>query len=128
MTSSDREILIAIQGEIHALRLEQSEQGQRLNRIESRITRLETTQEEQEQRLMRMEQRQESYLTEMRHTNDKIDWMQHTIYWGFAIIGIIIALFALRPQEHAPKPSENDSTLLQDVAELFKLMRRDKPE
>ena len=107
MTSSDREILLAIQGEVRELRMIVDEQGQRITR---------------------MEQRQETLAMELRHTNDKIDWMQHTIYWGFAIIGIIIALFALRPQEHAPKPSENDSTLLQDVAELFKLMRRDKPE
>ena len=27
----------------------------------------------------------------------KIEWLQHSIYWGFAFIGIIIALISIAP-------------------------------
>ena len=30
-------------------------------------------------------------------TTARIEWLQHSIYWGFAIIGIVIALIGLRP-------------------------------
>ena len=29
------------------------------------------------------------------HLTDRIDWLQTTIYWGFALITVIIALFTL---------------------------------
>ena len=100
MTSNDREILIAIQGEVHELRMIVTEQGQKL---------------------MRMEQRQEEFAIELRHTNDKIDWIQHTIYWGFAILAIVTALCALW-QKHSPN-NDNTPAIIESLIELMRFTR-----
>ena len=38
----------------------------------------------------------------------KIEWLQHSIYWGFAFIGIIIALISIAPfrKEKSEKKTE----------------------
>lgn len=36
----------------------------------------------------------ELILLEISHFSDRIDWMQHTIYWGLAGLGILITVYA----------------------------------
>ena len=79
MLSTDREILLDISGQIV--------------RINSEL------------QAIRTEQR--SIHEEQRLLNAKIDWLQHSIYWGFALIGIIAAALALWLS--APRAKERQS-------------------
>ena len=79
MLSTDREILLDISGQIV--------------RINSEL------------QAIRTEQR--SIHEEQRLLNAKIDWLQHSIYWGFALIGIIAAALALWLP--APRAKERQS-------------------
>lgn len=83
MDSTDREILLDISG--------------RLVRIESRVERVETRLDGLESRVAVME-------NELRLQSARTDWMQTTIYWGFAIIGVICAFVPLLRRE---KPTDS---------------------
>ena len=55
--------------------------------------------------------------------NAKIDWLQHSVYWGFAIIGIVIALISIIPSKketasHTSEWSERDlrSLIREEIA------------
>ena len=74
MTSEDRNILLLIEG--------------RLERIESR-------QEEMSGRLQTMERRQDTLELRMVSLESKIDTLQTSIYWIFAGITLLLAVFAV---------------------------------
>ena len=120
MTSSDREILIAIQGEIHELRMIVAEQDKRL-------TRLETAQNEQGKALVLMHE-------ELSVQGNSIEMLSREIGFGFgglaviiAFVGVFVPMYLTRHKEESSQPN-NGQSLLKDAAELFKLMRGDKPE
>lgn len=91
MESTDRELLLEING--------------RLVRIETRLDNLEVRVSALEERMTRQEIRMDTFETELRHTNDKIDWMQTTIYWGFAILGVAAAYVPLFRREKNEQPA-----------------------
>ena len=74
MTSSDRDILISINGRLERIEL-------RLDRVEQRLDRV-------EQRLTAVEQKVEALTV-------KQDILQTSVYWGFAVMGLIFAFVGI---------------------------------
>ena len=91
MLSSDREILIDIQGQLVKI-------NTRLDRIESRMDKLETCMGRLEDRMTLLE-------------HDMIT-LQTSVYWGLATIGIFLAGITIIPSVislfRKPEPKSND--------------------
>lgn len=104
MTSSDREILIAIDGKVTVL-------GERVDRLEARVA--------------AVERGVEALSIELRHTNDRIDWMQTTIYWGFALLAFLVgAIPIVQGRNH--DTSEHGGLSYRDVKDIIKAELRDR--
>ena len=67
MESTDRELLLSINGRLITLEAEQSGMQERMNAL----------------------------IQQQERIADRLEWMQTTIYWGFAIIALIVGLFTL---------------------------------
>lgn len=87
MTSNDLIIIEAINGLERKIVSLQEDMNKRLNNIQTEI--------------------QDVKYQEQLNTA-KIEWLQHSIYWGFAFIGIIIALISIAPfrKEKSEKKTE----------------------
>ena len=143
MTSSDREILIAIQSDIGDMRKDLAvikvsldEQGQKITRIESRL-------DEQDARMTRMEQRQEAQSVIISDIDKRVlalegnfDTLKWGIGLGFGIIGALIGLSTLiitaipflrtkREETPATNPPAPDNTpaIIQSLIELMRFTR-----
>lgn len=87
MTSNDLIIIEAINGLERKIVSLQEDMNKRLNNIQTEI--------------------QDVKYQEQLNTA-KIEWLQYSIYWGFAFIGIIIALISIAPfrKEKSEKKTE----------------------
>ena len=104
MTSSDREILIAIDGKVTAL-------GERLDHLEARVA--------------AVERRIETLSIEVQHNTDRIDWVQTTVYWGFAMIAFIVgAIPIVQGRNHDQSPHGGLS--FRDVKDIIKSELRER--
>ena len=80
----------------------------RLDGIESRLDKVESRLDKVETRLGKVESRLGAVETSQLHMNDRIDWVQTTIYWGFALMGVIAAVYTLWLS--TPKGSKQNNT------------------
>ncbi len=78
MTSSDREILISINNEIHSI-------NTRLNSLENRVAII-------EQDISTLKTQTQAISDQVNTNTLKIEMLQTTVYWGFAIIAFIAAV------------------------------------
>ncbi|MBR0080537.1 MAG: hypothetical protein IJP69_09220 [Synergistaceae bacterium] len=54
---------------------------------------------------------------ENRLNSAKIDWLQHSIYWGFAVIAFVVAYVSLRPSRKE-KSEKQKFTTAEQVQEI----------
>ena len=54
---------------------------------------------------------------ENRLNSAKIDWLQHSIYWGFAVIAFVVAYVSLRPSKKE-KSEKQKFTTAEQVQEI----------
>lgn len=90
----------------------------RLDRISARLDGVET-------RLSAVEKKVDGLAVEISHTNDRLEDLRHMIYWGFAIIGIVIALIAL-PRGGGASPKEKGNSggvTVSDMIAFFKFAK-----
>ncbi len=78
MTSSDREILISINNEIHSI-------NTRLERLENRVGLI-------EQDISTLKTQTQALSDKVSINTVKIEMLQTSVYWGFAIIAFIAAV------------------------------------
>ena len=55
-------------------------------------------------------------------TDAKIEWLQHSIYWSFAVIGIVIALVGLKPfkKEKAERAEDLSERNIRDIRSIIR--------
>ena len=63
--------------------------------ISGRLLRIEGSQGRTEERIAVIEKRLDVLEMELRHQGDRIEWLQTTVYWGFALLGVIAAVVPL---------------------------------
>ena len=86
----------------------QQEVLKRFDGIDSRLDGIESRLDKVESRLDKVESRLGAVETSQLHMNDRIDWVQTTIYWGFALMGVIAAVYTLWLS--TPKGSKQNNT------------------
>ena len=97
MESTDREILLEINGRLQSLEAWKSEENTRLGHLEARFGQVEVNQAVMHDAIL--------------VNTTRLDGLQNSLYWGFAILGIIIAFVPLwrgrRSESPAPTPKDD---------------------
>ena len=115
MTSSDRIIYVEIDGVQYmaeGLVLRPAGHDERLGRIE--------------QRLDVIEHRLDTLSAGLQRNTDRLDWVQTTVYWGFALIAFIVGAVPLLQRKNGT--SEHGGLSYRDVKDIIKAELRDRTE
>lgn len=90
------------------------------------------TREEFNARMDKLEAITQTTYDDLQMTNARLEWLQHSIYWGFAIMGVVIAFVGifvpvvlafvfqwLGKKKEKPQSEDNKSVTLSDVLALM---------